>query len=114
MDTQRIEENMTQHTPGPWKVREWAEVRPTKKQYGLCIYTDKPDLESKMLALVKEKDGEDSEANARLIAAAPELLSGCMAALAYLADPPSEYRENRSAAVETIRAAIAKAEGVRE
>jgi hypothetical protein len=50
-------------------------------------------------------------ANARLIATAPDLLRGCQAALAYLCDPASAFPENRAAAAEIIRAAVAKAEG---
>lgn len=50
---------------------------------------------------------------AQLIAAAPDLLRGCQAALAYLADPPSIYPENRAEAAEIIRAAIGQvAEGL--
>jgi len=43
--------------------------------------------------------------------AAPELLQGCNAALAYLADPASKFSENRQEAAKIIRAAIAKVEG---
>ena len=45
-----------------------------------------------------------------LHAAAPELLRGCNAALAYLADPASKFEENRRTAREIISDAIAKAE----
>lgn len=38
--------------------------------------------------------------------AAPDLLRGCQAAMAYLADPPSEFPENRAEAVRIIEAAI--------
>ena len=111
MDTQRIEENMTQHTPGPWKVREWAEIKPSKKSWGLCIYNDKPDLESRLIAHVKS----DEVFNARLIASAPELLELVKVAFDRFTDndmmPP-----NHALAVwlEQARAALAKAEGVRE
>jgi len=52
-----------------------------------------------------------TEANARLIAASPDLLRACNAALAYLADPPSKFSDNRQEAANIIRNAIAKAEG---
>ena len=52
-----------------------------------------------------------SKAMGALFASAPDLLSGCEAALAYLADPPSKFKKNRDAAVSIIRAAIAKAQG---
>ena len=43
---------------------------------------------------------------AQLIAAAPDLLRGCQAAMAYLADPSSVYPENRAEAILIIRAAL--------
>ena len=43
--------------------------------------------------------------------AARDLLRGCQAALAYLADPPSEFPGNRAEATAIIRVAIAKATG---
>jgi hypothetical protein len=64
------------------------------------------------LAVVGDVDRFESEripANARLMGAAPSLYRGCMAALAYLADPASPYAENRAEAVRIIRAAVAEA-----
>ena len=52
-------------------------------------------------------------ANARLMAAAPELLAACVAGLASVTTSPlsatREAAEKRSAAIEQVRAAIAKA-----
>lgn len=86
------------HTPGPW---EYGEER------GLCreIHADNgPELYA--IAQTRHGDPEICEANARLIAAAPELLDVAQSILAddmvqYL---PAEY-------VEKVRAAIAKATG---
>ncbi len=55
------------HTPGPWLVRERGYIHPSSKSWGLCVYDTKPDVESSLLAHVKDN------ANARLIAAAPEM-----------------------------------------
>lgn len=49
-----------------------------------------------------------SEANARLIAAAPELLAACKMAIDWANDVPAPYREFPFIAA--VRAAIAKAE----
>jgi hypothetical protein len=64
------------HTPGPWKITP----RLTSKEvYSLDIYCD-----NKTLAEVKGKhyqiDNNICDANAKLIAAAPELLEACIEA----------------------------------
>ena len=81
----------TKHTPGPWKYITWH------GQHGVHDAMDND---------VCETFGEDAEANARLIAAAPELLE----ALEYLLsqfgrlDHLTDY-----SAGDKARAAIAKA-----
>jgi hypothetical protein len=89
---------MAKHTPGPWYSRNGRSPH----------FQGQVASESTGATIAISYSDEDG-ANARLIAAAPELLDGCNAALAYLADPPSEFKENRKAAVAIIRAAIAKA-----
>ncbi len=42
-------------------------------------------------------------------AAVPDLMRGCQAAIAYLADPPSKFPENRAEAVRIINDALDKA-----
>lgn len=80
-----------QHTPGPWEVA------------GTEIWAG-----SKRITMGRgahdEKEAAVRNANARLIAAAPELLQACQRALHWirpLADPDAEF----------IREAIAKATG---
>lgn len=94
----------TQHTPGPWEVvhAEYGIVvrteSPTKTKYGASRYAaiggfdrNEPD----QLA--------EAQANARLIAAAPDLLEALLFVLKY---------ESMGAVTEaTARAAIAKATG---
>lgn len=106
------------HTPGPWS------------SHGCSVYQDstwKDGTQSggRVIALAHEQadvDGMPSDedlANARLIAAAPELLAACRATLAYLGCEAEELdREGKhNAAANTrelaaqLRAAIAKAEG---
>jgi hypothetical protein len=85
---------MTKHTPGPWLVE------------GRTVYALNDDGYNRFSALVQDAHtpGDELEANARLIAAAPELLEF---ALLFL---------ERNGADETwmtaqARAAIAKARG---
>jgi hypothetical protein len=92
---------MAKHTPGPWGVLDHAILSEKVNAYGNFWVAGFGRGDAQLT--------EEDHANARLIAAAPELLDGCNAALAYLADPPSEFKENRKAAVAIIRAAIAKA-----
>jgi len=95
-----------QHTPGPW------EIRPFEGVYGVFSKEDNEvpvattDYGGDML------EGADcqltQEANARLIAAAPELLEACKTALSKLneLDRPVNCR-----AIQVLLGAIAKAEG---
>ena len=80
---------MTQrHTAGPWKSEGRSIINPALSGVGRTIATQ-----------------IDSEANARLIAAAPELLEALKAVM-------SEWRDGYGLnCVEQLRAAIAKAEG---
>lgn len=56
-------------------------------------------------------NGEQEKATARLLAAAPDLYSACLSAAAYLTDPASKFPENRRAAAELIKDALACVEG---
>jgi len=84
------------HTPGPWNnVTYNNESHPT-------IIGPNGD---ECIALI---DGnEDNEANARLIAAAPDLYFACRAALLTLEDDDNYYKYKD--VVNTLRQAIAKA-----
>ena len=82
---------MTQHTPGPWKTT------------GANI----TDANRNHVATVTDGGTTDGEANARLIAAAPELL----AALKDIAETQWANGVPSSGALREARAAIAKAEG---
>jgi hypothetical protein len=93
MDTQE----KAKHTPGPWK---WNEKQDS-------IFSDNPEWKYSYIA--KIATGEDirqEHANARLIAAAPELLEACKLAAASL-----DAVGVNNATLRIARAAIAKAEG---
>lgn len=85
--------NESKHTPGPWYETG------TGNHQGLVI----SESTGANVAVVYDKR------DARLIAAAPDLLRGCQAAIAYLADPASKFPENRAEAERIILEAIAKA-----
>lgn len=88
---------MAKHEPGPWEVvpvprRSRQEIRAV----------DGPSI-----AEVYGYQDEDNVANAKLIAAAPDLLAACCDALAMLEREGSGFT---ATAQHTLRAAIAKAE----
>jgi len=95
-----------QHTSGPWKVEQIATNR---HGYEWPVYTVRSCRENQCLAVVGEVDratSPDNEANARLIAAAPDLLAALIACQTII---------NREAPdghiAYSMRAAIAKATG---
>ena len=114
------------HTPGPWAIVGFT------TSCGVTIRTDPKvrkqhdSAEGALVAMVKHimrpepdangQDVNEAEANARLIAAAPDLLDALCLALPYA---EAELELNREAykpgvparVLATIRAAIAKAEG---
>lgn len=95
------------HTPGPWRV--WREV-------GLEIF---PDCSGTRIALVtNEANGPKGitpamgEANARLIAAAPDLLAALKAFVDDVTDADhSAHDWSEQVVLKRARAAIAKATG---
>jgi len=68
--------NKSNHTPGPWSYREG----------GLCWYVEPSSNSKQCLAEVYSKlnSRNENEANARLIAAAPELLEALEIAIIQL------------------------------
>ena len=77
------------HTPAPWHVANGVQVRSEKDQ----------------LARVWMMRAGEGKANARLIAAAPELLEALESALTILIDSVGDFDYDKA------RAAIAKAKG---
>jgi hypothetical protein len=93
----------TKHTPGPWEVDRyyWTLQR---RLFG----DDEPEVQ--IIGRISETEDDEREANARLIAAAPELLENAQAALAAL-EQPKTYPADIEAAKAFLRSAIAKATG---
>lgn len=100
-------ENQTKHEPGPWIT------------HGDLIGTAKCDWwhEGNELVIAKALrygGTRPTDANARLIAAAPELLEACKSAVPFLKDHVSLTIHDGPSdriALDKIEAAIAKAEG---
>jgi hypothetical protein len=95
------------YTPGAWDVRfmastdTWAVTTPPGSKYEDCDEQGRRHLAS-------VRAGREAEANARLIAAAPDLLSACRDTLDALYHAEGDVIEEIR---EQLRAAIAKAEG---
>ena len=103
-----------QHTPGPWEARVANEYRPTC--YGYTVSSDeRPLAEVFKIGLTTEA----AEANAHLIAAAPDLLAALEACKEWIdnlvtqgtIDPLLDAMPNNFGGRKTISAAIAKARG---
>lgn len=91
------------HTPGPWKTRSHRSnsyvsggVDDSKEELWITVQTPGDDVRA---------------ANARLIAAAPELLDALYAALPYVEEGEEFNHPEKRDLSKTIRALIAKVEG---
>lgn len=100
---------MAEHTPGPWEVRH-------SPVSDLCVVTEDPD--GRWICGYMSTDGDpQNEANARLIAAAPDLLRACeIAALWFTGQMPTinsvlETSWPYQGELKELQAAIRKAKG---
>ena len=102
--------NNTTHTPGPWRT-----IESTNKTMRTVVGPDFPGqgyIADVNLCRTNDAQDVDGEANARLIAAAPELLEALNAASEWLNDMGCEHEEpDLSCVVCLVNAAINKAEG---
>lgn len=95
---------MSQHTPGPWKAHVddggiWVEP-PNPNEPVICDIVLRANAASTLSAV-------EDEANANLIAAAPEMLEALEASLAYVDIRVFGWLEYEK----QVRAAISKAKG---
>lgn len=75
--------NKTKHTPGPWKI-EGPNLN-HKDQFRYAVYTN-TEVKPKWiceLEFYSDQGTETDKANAKLIAAAPDLLEACQWAVAF-------------------------------
>ena len=98
---------MTQkHTQGPWGVTEHPNKRAFEGNLIVC-----PDDKDMVVCTIWTCDDEkETKANARLIAAAPELLEACKAVWSAIIDG-DEHEHTAEQAHNLLIKAIAKAEG---
>lgn len=93
------------HTPGPWIWRNKSgslHQKGTDRRFGVTVLAPTYEYDSGV-------DTEVSDADAALIAAAPDLLAALKEILPWHDSHPAEATDNRM--VNLCRAAIAKAEG---
>ena len=102
-----------QHTPGPWKVEDDSPSDYTDLRFAIYGDLDRAD-EGRAYRIAMTTDGHaTAKANARLIAAAPELLSILAGVLQEYdeSDTSNKWTGNFPALMTDARAALAKAEG---
>jgi len=102
---------MSKHTPGPWR------AQPREGFEGEWEVVSTCEIEWLIAAAAPHIDGDPDEANARLIAAAPELLEALVGLMRVMPVLPADAKTIRGieqqydAAHRAARAAIAKAKG---
>lgn len=106
------------HTPGPWSDTDGNAITTTDGKTGICIIDDCP-ADDFWCDIERFPEEEECRANARLIAAAPELLAACQevakqANMNIDADDPDNWNvvEITRTAIEAVGIALAKAHGV--
>lgn len=116
MNESSVTETVIGHTPGPWKYEPLSaaahadpdlEAREDDLFWIFNTAVVEPVVEH-VLATVHRYPVEQAEANARLIAAAPDLLEACKFFLSVLDINRAATAESP---VDRIRAAVARAEG---
>ncbi len=98
MADQTIAENKATHTPGPWRKGEMCGGT-------ISIEADNPGATVGRIHVYYNGNSSPSEANANLIAAAPDLLAACKAMLL------DRTRDDHTSRIAT--AAVEKAEGAK-
>jgi hypothetical protein len=91
------------HTQGPWTAHEFKDGTVELTEYaGSAVAYIEP---------VKFRSKSERRANAKLIAAAPDLLAACKAFEGYYCGAPDSPTRGMAHAYEIVRVAIARAEG---
>ena len=103
---------MTKHTPGPWHINTAGSASRGKPFKITEIYVYAPDTQDDTAICADVIDPvtqEPSEANARLIAAAPDLLEALQTIVKSLSDQDDEGMIEHAEPMIRARAAIQKA-----
>lgn len=97
---------MSKHTPGPWYAVGGVVEHPDDTVPDICV------CDPKLFGMGHlPRSREEIIANARLIAAAPDLLDALQLSLEYWAHREQRYKNRSPVWVQEARAAIAKAKG---
>lgn len=96
----------TGHTPGPWKQAHVVSAYETKRR--VIVAAEDSQYAGCPVGEVYGTTDEDCKANARLIAAAPDLLHELREVLAWAREENAPLRQQE---IDSIEAAIAKATG---
>ena len=91
----------TKHTPGPWRLHYYGEIVGAQEKPGACV----------TVVCAPNESNPCREANARLIAAAPELLTMLDRLLSEYLTRDSREGHVALLTIEQARAAITKARG---
>ena len=83
---------MSDHTPGPWDIIPPLDKNSMAMVHAPALEQAEPWTIAYVLTDNNPNQREIDEANARLIAAAPELLAACQAAVQYL-EHPAQFTE---------------------
>ena len=107
-----MDKNKPSHTPGPYVIKRATYIKP------LEIYVMSDKAINVCTVWAEDENGKKlpMAANARLFAAAPDLLEACKALLALESSPDAptgqlEFLEALQAVSDKARAAVEKAEG---
>jgi hypothetical protein len=107
---------MSKHTPGPWRYSKSEQFGDTRfyisQQEGATYTPNYSDVATLIAETICGEYGRIQEANARLIAAAPELLAALQGLVAVLdRQLNSPHAAERASPLGRARAAIKKATG---
>lgn len=78
---------MSGHTPGPWATFEIEDSRTRRPLVGVTVDNGPADV-AHCSGFDSQRGADEERANARLIAAAPDLLAACERALSWLSSYP--------------------------
>ncbi len=92
------------HTPGPWRLLN------RESRYAVPVVDDKAEYRIAEVLVYDGSSRKESDANARLIVAAPELLQALKAMLHEFVELPEMAHTERGYAAALARRAIGRAE----
>lgn len=106
--------NTRKYTPGPWRAALKDDSGPTSSEDPIEVACIPHGIYDALLVYSPKRglSGTEHDGNAKLIAAAPDLLAACESAeLVMTIVLPRSHMAEYTSALATVRAAIAKAKG---